>query len=335
MVNDYWLAPPEISTPDFIICGAMKSGTTSLHSMLNQHPDVFIPEKEIHFFDRDNIIQHPDFNTFYKRQWHSHQSNYSQKNAGESLKQQAKRYWQWYGQQFVGASKGQVIGEDSTTYLASPLVAKRIALQTKPIKLVIMLRQPSLRAYSQYWHLVRSGLMPHRFEDYLQLNPHNILNRSLYTSQIEQYLKYVPEKNIHFVIFEEFIADKVNVLKGVCQHIGIDYDKLPSSATQLHENAATYPTYYSLQLLKNRLFPQAGNNRYKQHFNGTISNQIAPYKNFYRLINGIHRKINPLTAKKPQKIQQTTKQFLDHFFIDELEGLNELIGRNVLSLWFD
>jgi hypothetical protein len=36
--------------PDFIIAGAMKSGTSSLHHMLAQHPDIFIPDREIHFF---------------------------------------------------------------------------------------------------------------------------------------------------------------------------------------------------------------------------------------------------------------------------------------------
>jgi hypothetical protein len=34
-------------------------------------------------------------------------------------------------------------------------------------------------------------------------------------------------------------------------------------------------------------------------------------------------------------MEVATKEFLDKYFINELEGLNELIGRDVLSLWFD
>ncbi|MFT6985524.1 MAG: hypothetical protein ACJAT7_001334 [Psychromonas sp.] len=320
MANDDWLAPKKIKIPDFIICGAMKSGTTTLHGMLNQHPDVFIPEKELHFFDRDNIIQHPDFNQFSGGQWSSHQP---------------KDYWAWYNQQFSLANPQQLVGEDSTTYLASPLAAKRIALQHKAIKLVIMLRQPSRRAFSQYWHLVRSNRMPYRFEDCIKLNPHSVLNRSLYTLQIQQYLKYIPRENIHFVIFEEFIADKAKVLKGVCEHIGVDDKKLPATAINLHENATTYPKFYALQLLKNSLFPQAGNINYDQHFEHSLSHKIKFRNTIYRLINGVHRKINPLVTKKPKEMEVATKEFLDKYFINELEGLNELIGRDVLSLWFD
>src|SRR3954453_12743113 len=38
--------------PNLIIIGARKSGTTSLHGYLNQHPDVFMSKPpELHFFD--------------------------------------------------------------------------------------------------------------------------------------------------------------------------------------------------------------------------------------------------------------------------------------------
>ncbi|MCD6448109.1 MAG: sulfotransferase, partial [Thermoplasmata archaeon] len=37
--------------PNFIIPGAMKSGTTALRIYLAQHPDIYMVGKEIHFFD--------------------------------------------------------------------------------------------------------------------------------------------------------------------------------------------------------------------------------------------------------------------------------------------
>lgn len=56
--------------PDFIIVGAMKCGTTSLHKILSSHPEIFIPEREIHFFDIDDISQHPDFFIFSNGNWY-------------------------------------------------------------------------------------------------------------------------------------------------------------------------------------------------------------------------------------------------------------------------
>lgn len=319
-----WLAPDNTTLPDFIICGAMKSGTTTLHAMLNKHPDIFIPEKEIHFFDMDNIIQHPDFSLYKHEHWRSN-----------NIESSPEKYWQWYSSQFDLAKSDQVIGEDSTTYIASHLVAQRIAAQSKKIKLIVMLRQPSKRVYSQYWHLVRSGRASYTFEASLQLNPSSLLNRSLYYSQIKSLLEHIPKEQIKFVIFEDFIKNKVKVLKDICTFVGVDFEKLTPDTFSLHENASSYPKYYKLQLLKNRLFPFAGNLRYINKFILTDKKQQSTKKGYLSYINALHRKINPLTTKKPENLKPTTKQFLDDYFKKELVGLNELVGRDVMSLWFD
>ncbi len=44
-----WISPKDVRVPDFIICGTMKSGTSTLHYILNQHPHVYIPDGELHF----------------------------------------------------------------------------------------------------------------------------------------------------------------------------------------------------------------------------------------------------------------------------------------------
>lgn len=59
--TDNWISKEPSLLPDFIIVRAMKSGTTTFHDMLNTHPDVFIPKGELHFFDHDDFIEHPDF----------------------------------------------------------------------------------------------------------------------------------------------------------------------------------------------------------------------------------------------------------------------------------
>ncbi len=45
-------APTSAVLPNFVVIGAMRSGSTSLYKYLQAHPDVFMPRKEIHFFDR-------------------------------------------------------------------------------------------------------------------------------------------------------------------------------------------------------------------------------------------------------------------------------------------
>lgn len=49
VVQNNWISKKPNRLPDFIIGGAMKSGTTSLHSILNQHPDIAIAQEELGF----------------------------------------------------------------------------------------------------------------------------------------------------------------------------------------------------------------------------------------------------------------------------------------------
>lgn len=128
--------------PDFIIAGAMKAGTTSLHHILKHHKHVFLPEDEIFFFDLDDIQQHPDFFMDARGKWifHDYERHYQD-------------YLEWYSSFFESADDGQVIGDDSTTYMASRKAPQRIARLLPDVKLIFMLRDPVVRAYSHYWHL--------------------------------------------------------------------------------------------------------------------------------------------------------------------------------------
>lgn len=73
--------------PNFLIVGVMKAGTTTLAYYLNQHPDVFLPDREIHFFDND-------------------------KNYARGI--------QWYEGHFVQACAEQIVGEKTPTTPTSP-----------------------------------------------------------------------------------------------------------------------------------------------------------------------------------------------------------------------
>lgn len=319
-----WLAPTKTKLPDFIICGAMKCGTTTLHAILDKHPKIFIPKKEVHFFDMDNILQHPDFNSFQNKTWTKH-----------AVESNPEKYWQWYSNNFAEAKTGQLVGEDSTTYLASESAAKRIAMQSKSIKIIVMLRDPTARAYSQYWHMVRSGRATHNFEETLQYNPASILNRGLYLNQIESLFKHIPQANVKFLIFEEFLNDKAKSINDIFLFLGLDAELLPAGAIDLHENASRYPKYPNLQVVKNRIFPAMGNNSYQQIFSDNGKNSFLDKLTLSKIIEKGHRIINPLKIKKVDRMNYSTKRILDDFYSRELDGLNELLGRDVLYNWFN
>lgn len=317
-----WVAPDRLRTPDFIIGGAMKSGTTTLHYMLGQHPQVFIPDQEVNFFDIDDLFQHPDFNHFDGSQW-----------VRQRLEDDPERFWAWYAAHFEGAGQDQRVGEDSTTYLSSKIAARRIAMQDKPIKLIILLRHPTDRAYSQYWHLVRTGRATYSFEDTLRYDPFAVLQRSLYLDQLRNLFRYIPPERVKVVVFEAFMADKQGTLREVCEHIGVDFGKLPQAAVETHKNGSLVPRRPRLEVAKNRLFRAGGSLAYRARLPMCPASAGARI-DLPRLVNALHRRINPLVKARPPAMKPATRILLDGYFQRELDGLDELLGRPVMARWF-
>lgn len=205
------------SLPDFIIIGAQKSGTTSLHHYLSQHPDLVVPnKKEIHFFDGG-------INT-----------NVDNFNKGEA----------WYRSHFPLAqdlNDNQKIFETSPLYIFNPLVPKRIFELVPKIKLIVILRNPTERAISHYFHVKRKGLesksileafeaendrlkpvidkQDYKSEVFIQ---NSYMSRGLYHVQIKRYLRYFTMDNILVINSESFFAEPHITLRQIFQFIGVD-----------------------------------------------------------------------------------------------------------------
>ncbi len=319
-----WKAPKDAIVPDFIIGGAMKSGTSTLHAMLAQHPEVFIPEEEIGFFDIDNILEHYDFN-FYDKKTKSWTS--------QDMLKEPDRLWNWYSEKFE-AGKGKMLGEDSTSYLTSKFAAERIALQEKPIKLIFMLRHPSKRAYSNYFHLVRSGIVGYSFEDVLQFYPNLILSRSLYKDQLESYFNFIPKENIKVVIFEELIENPKAVMNDVCSFLNLDMEVFDPGVFEIHSNRGKLPWSIRIHRLKNLFFRRYGNSFYLKTLPNKAPGNAIKHAFIPKVANRIHGILNPLKDRKTPRMNPGTQEFLDDYFKKELAGLDELVGAEVLSKWF-
>ncbi|WP_261366928.1 sulfotransferase family protein [Stieleria sp. JC731] len=309
--------------PGFIICGAMKCGTSTVHALLEKHPAVFVPKDEVNFFDIDDIFQHSDFFINGSERWHV-----------PNILDGSTRYWEWYQRFFQEAPSDAILGEDSTCYLASPRAFKRIGMQEQPIKLVVCLRQPTQRAYSQYWHMLRTGRAMFTFEDTLRFIPSMVLARSMYLEQVRRMLEFIPRERVFFFVLEEFVSDKAGIAKGLSDFLGIDYSLFPSDALQTHTNKAKFPRSVRLQALKNRMLRSAGNQQYvgRLPYSVDIGSRQMPLA--ARAIEWVHNRINPSRMGATPKMEASTKEFLDDFFRRELDGLSELVGKDLEKYWY-
>ena len=317
-----WKSPDQSALPDFILGGAMKCGTTTLRCILNQHPDVFLPENEIHFFDIDNILQHPDFNFFNKanRTW-----QYQNMDSND------QKLWNWYTKHFIGGTS-KFIGEVSTTYLASPKVAQRIAMQDKPIKLLFSLRHPTERAYSNYWHLVKTGRTSYTFEDQIKYHPEAVLNRSLYCEQLSFYYDALDRDRIHVICFEQMTANTNKVIQEICVFLKIAFDKLPKEALSIHAHRTETRRFRKLQLVSNKLTRAIAFLQYKDSLPVKPKNPSNSWLS--RAVRKTHHLINPGANQALPDMNPSTKEFLDSYFYKQLDGINKLVGFNIIDEWF-
>jgi hypothetical protein len=197
--------------PDFIGVGAAKAGTTTLHDILVQHPDIYLPSfKEAHFFDLDENFE-----------------------KGEK----------WYDRTVFGDYKNQRIkGEITPSYIYFDDVPQRIFDMFGPnTKLIFMFRHPVGRAWSHYrMHHLR-GNDPLSFEDalkaeperlkgdYLSVSRYSYLDRGFYAKQLKRYLDFFPKDKMHFILFEDFVKDIPGHMKGVLEFLGLDQADLDYS----------------------------------------------------------------------------------------------------------
>lgn len=319
-----WIAPTPSQLPEFIIGGAMKSGTTTLHAILDQHPDVFLPKKEQHFFDFDNLLQHSAFNFFD-----------SDENAWirKSMNSSPKKLWEDYLRNFED-KEDHLRGEDSTTYLASSVAAKRIAMQPKDIKLLFVLRHPTRRAYSQYFHLLRSGRATFSFEDMLMFTPKKVLQRSLYKEQLESYYDYFSRDQLKVILFEDLVSYTKKTMQKICTFLDLNFEKFDPDIFQMHSNKTKLPASITLQVYYNRLFRKTANLRHISSLPESPSSKEKRRMFFLRLIKKAHRMVNPLRDKKKPPLKPSTQTFLNHFFQRRLQGIDNLVGKDILERWF-
>jgi hypothetical protein len=206
--------------PDFLIIGSTKCGTTSLHSWLSEHPLVAETEKEIHFFNMN----------------HSRRSDWYRCHF--PLVRERDAFALEHGRPFV-------CGEATASYLADYWTPRHAAKLVPNARLIVCLRDPADRAYSQYHYFRRRGSEPlESFEEAIAAEEERLHGEeareiadpryhswrvfrwgyrrtSRYAEHLQRWLRVFPREQFLFLEFEEVVASPERALAQIHEHLGL------------------------------------------------------------------------------------------------------------------
>jgi hypothetical protein len=209
--------------PTFIVIGAGRSGTTSLHEYLSQHPEVFVSsDKSPNFFVAGDPL--PDWEgprlRAMARQWVSNADDY------EAL--------------FAAAGPAKARGDVSPVYLQSLNAPRRIKARYPEVRLVAILREPVERAYAHYMGRRRDGLDARpSFADVMaeELSrplPETVafgsyLGCGRYHHFLRPYYDLFSWKQIRVFLYEDLKRDAGALMRDLFTFLGVDSDFEPDT----------------------------------------------------------------------------------------------------------
>ncbi len=267
--------------PGFVIIGAVKAATTWVAHQLRCQPGIFLPKAEPHFFS-----------TEYDR--------------GD----------RWYAGLFADAPMGALIGEKSADYLAHPYAAPRLAASLPAARLVVQLRNPVDRAYSDYCMLFRRGTVDGRIDRHLRPggDQPRFLKDGLYWRHIQRFLDHFPAENLHVLLYDDVAARPSDTLAAVARHIG--YPQAPQlvrpAERQNDSRAALLPLP-----LRRTLAP--------------LKPLVAPLRrrNWFKALHGSLAR----PADYPPFTDSLRQSLADHYAAD-VAALGRFLGRD-LGAWLE
>lgn len=284
--------------PNFIIAGASRSGTTTLFNQLRTHSEIFMPpQKELRFFDC----------------------------TGAYLKG-----LDYYRSLFKGTREGMINGEASPPYFYKNIVIdegrkykwspgddapSRIKQSFPDVKIIITLRNPINRAYSQFWKNVwNANEFAKTFEEAIEQElsgrrkPQETgmcwLYKNSYSIHVSRWLELFDRRQILFLVFEEWIKAPEKHLAKMADFIGckkaIHYD-----ASSKNMNQGRVP-----RLRRYPLLPGS--------FRGN------------RYLKRIYREL--FTRRGYPELKEKTRLLLQSCFEDDIARLEQLLSIS-LSVW--
>lgn len=186
-------APCSERLPDFLILGAMKSATSTLHDQLALQPGFFMSTpKEVHFFSDDDVWE-----------------------QGKS----------WYSNHFADASADDLCGESSTHYSKQPTYPEAIERIERTLvnpRFVYVMRHPIDRLQSHYRHALLEAETNMTLDEAIAGGLPGLVDYGRYAFQLGPYLEAFGRESVLPVFFDRLTKFPQQTLSEICAFLGYE-----------------------------------------------------------------------------------------------------------------
>lgn len=302
-----------ILLPDFLIVGAAKSATSSLYFYLDQHPQIHMSAiKESWFF---SFVNTPP--------------NYTSPVVLDNVVSCLEDYVKL----FDGAHPDQCLGEASPSYLYTYRDTIRHIRSVYPsqdlekLKIIISLRDPVSRAYSQYMTFKRRACEPLSFDDAIEQSTiearlrdnwnifYDYIGFGRYCDQVGAYLDAFGRDKVLILWYDDIERDPQETCRTIYKFLGVDQSFVADVSTRYNSLTGEPAVNWIMAALLSR-------NRIKRAVAARVPRKL-------RLI------IIYLFAKlllRRKEMAGPTRTKLMRIFAEDLDRLEELTQRD-LSAW--
>ena len=209
----------------FFVVGAQRCGTTYLHAVLDEHPDIAMAQPV-----------RPEPKVFYDTELYDKGKEWFEAT-----------YWPY-------EDDGRLRGEKSVGYLESDAAAERIAHRYPDARILVMLRDPIARAISHYWFSVNNGVEDLPIEEALvredegrvtqegewffakgqriAANPYIYKQRGRYVEDLRRWPPLFGSERIHVMVFEETVRN-AEAVSNLYRFLGVDPGFVPSALKEV------------------------------------------------------------------------------------------------------
>jgi len=269
--------------PNFFIIGVKKGGTTSLYNYLKTIPSVYMsPEKTPGYF------------------WSEKDRKISTEN---------------YLDLFKNVKNEKIIGE-ATLYFSRPESAKIIFEKVPNAKIVLILRDPIQRAFSDYLGQFRKGYVSKPFEEAFDEFSSSggrknetfqrVIHAGFYYDSVKIFRDVFGENQFKIFLFDDFIKNTKQTIKEILKFIDIKTE-IPKNIDKVYNPYKTPLGDFGISIVKNKMI----NRLSKKIFPGDSSETVL------RII--LNKKSKKPTLSKKVRIK------LENIYFEDIQKLKKIL----------